>query len=214
MDFRWGRSRGVEGIAVVIDFLLANARLVMGVGGAAVLGIATLAVKRLIERAGRAAEDEKVEQKMSESWEELSLVSASPKAIRKGLEGVVMKHITKATKATTSEPCIPRHPLSINTINAPATPEPCTPRRQGSILGCFPRERKHTASTTSEYLNFMRGTEASYLETLEAQHQQQDQHFNQLCEDETAASTADRTARATEMAKTASFNNSFIAVFG
>eukprot|EP00063_Salmo_salar_P066286 XP_014041121.1 PREDICTED: mitochondrial dynamics protein MID51-like [Salmo salar] len=99
MDFRWGRSRGEEGIAVVINFLLANARLVLGVGGAAVLGIATLAVKRLIERAGREADDEKVEQKMSESWEELSLVSASPKSIRKGLESVVMKHVAKATKS-------------------------------------------------------------------------------------------------------------------
>lgn len=53
---------------------------------------------QLIERAGRAADDEKVEQKMAESWEELSLVSASPTLIRKGIEGVVMKHVTKATK--------------------------------------------------------------------------------------------------------------------
>lgn len=53
---------------------------------------------QLIERAGRAADDEKVEQKMAESWEELSLVSASPTMIRKGLEGVVMKHVAKAAK--------------------------------------------------------------------------------------------------------------------
>ncbi|KAK6301334.1 hypothetical protein J4Q44_G00294320 [Coregonus suidteri] len=112
MDFRWGRSRGVEGIAVVIDFLLANARLVLGVGGAALLGIATLAVKRLIERAGRAAEDEKVEQKMSESWEELGLVSASPKSIRKGLEGVVMKHVAKATKPQKADLCQPQQQKS------------------------------------------------------------------------------------------------------
>ena len=57
-------------------------------------------------------------------------------------------------------------------------------------------------------------TEASYLETLEAQRQQQDQHINQLREDEAAASAADRTARVAAMAQTASFNNSFIAVFG
>eukprot|EP00063_Salmo_salar_P010570 XP_013985405.1 PREDICTED: mitochondrial dynamics protein MID49-like isoform X2 [Salmo salar] len=112
MDFRWGRSRGEEGIAVVINFLLANARLVLGVGGAAVLGIATLAVKRLIERAGRAADDEKVEQKMSESWEELSLVSASPKSIRKGLEGVVMKHVAKATKPQKADLCQPQQQKS------------------------------------------------------------------------------------------------------
>ena len=47
MDFRSGRRRGEEGIAVVIDFLLTNARLVLGVGGAALLGIATLVVKRV-----------------------------------------------------------------------------------------------------------------------------------------------------------------------
>lgn len=42
------KRRGEDGIAAVIDFLLSNARLVLGVGGAAVLGIATLAVKRVI----------------------------------------------------------------------------------------------------------------------------------------------------------------------
>lgn len=36
-----------NGIGSVLDFLLANARLVLGVGGAAMLGIATLAVKRV-----------------------------------------------------------------------------------------------------------------------------------------------------------------------
>uniref|UniRef100_A0A8C5F5Z9 Mitochondrial elongation factor 2 n=1 Tax=Gadus morhua TaxID=8049 RepID=A0A8C5F5Z9_GADMO len=96
MDFRSGRRKGEEGIAVVIDFLLTNARLVLGVGGAALLGIATLVVKRLIERAGRASEDEKVEQKMVESWEELA--SASPTLIGKSLEGVVMKEVAKAAK--------------------------------------------------------------------------------------------------------------------
>ncbi|XP_059195226.1 mitochondrial dynamics protein MID49 [Centropristis striata] len=98
MNFQGSRRRGEDGIAVVIDFLLSNARLVLGVGGAAMLGIATLAVKRLIERAGRAADDEKVEQKMAESWEELSLVSASPTMLRKGIEGVVMKHVAKAAR--------------------------------------------------------------------------------------------------------------------
>ncbi|EDL38683.1 Smith-Magenis syndrome chromosome region, candidate 7 homolog (human), isoform CRA_b [Mus musculus] len=41
------KQSGSEGLGSVVDFLLANARLVLGVGGAAVLGIATLAVKRL-----------------------------------------------------------------------------------------------------------------------------------------------------------------------
>lgn len=47
MNFQSSRRRGEEGITVVIDFLLSNARLVLGVGGAALLGIATLAVKRV-----------------------------------------------------------------------------------------------------------------------------------------------------------------------
>ncbi|KAM7419616.1 hypothetical protein PAMA_016627 [Pampus argenteus] len=105
MNFQSGRRRGEDGIAMVIDFLLSNARLVLGVGAAAMLGIATLAVKRLIERAGRAADEEKVEQKMAESWEELSLVSASPTMIKKGIEGVVMKHVAHAARQQKADLC-------------------------------------------------------------------------------------------------------------
>lgn len=105
MNFHGSRRRGEDGIAMVIDFLLSNARLVLGVGGAAMLGIATLAVKRLIERAGRAADDEKVEQKMAESWEELSLVSASPTLLKKEIEGVVMKHVAKAARQQKGDLC-------------------------------------------------------------------------------------------------------------
>lgn len=47
MNFQGSRRRGEDVIAMVIDFLLSNAQLVLGVGGAAVLGIATLAVKRV-----------------------------------------------------------------------------------------------------------------------------------------------------------------------
>lgn len=53
---------------------------------------------KLIERAGRAADDEKVEQKITESWEELSLVSASPPLIQKGIEGVAINHGAKTAK--------------------------------------------------------------------------------------------------------------------
>ena len=42
-----GKRRDDEVLGSAVDFLLANARLVLGVGGAAVLGIATLAVKRV-----------------------------------------------------------------------------------------------------------------------------------------------------------------------
>ncbi|MEQ2194425.1 hypothetical protein XENOCAPTIV_029219 [Xenoophorus captivus] len=47
MNFQSSRRRGEDGVAMVINFLLSNARLVLGVGGAALLGIATLAVKRV-----------------------------------------------------------------------------------------------------------------------------------------------------------------------
>lgn len=47
MNFQNTRRRGEDGVAMVINFLLSNARLVLGVGGAAILGIATLAVKRV-----------------------------------------------------------------------------------------------------------------------------------------------------------------------
>lgn len=47
MNFQSTRRRGEDGVAMVINFLLSNARLVLGVGGAAILGIATLAVKRV-----------------------------------------------------------------------------------------------------------------------------------------------------------------------
>ncbi|KAG8549829.1 hypothetical protein GDO81_019627 [Engystomops pustulosus] len=77
-----------NGIGSVVDFLLANARLVLGVGGAAMLGIATLAVKRLIDRAAAPPDekdaDGKVEQKsLEESWKEAVLLKASPKLVRK-----------------------------------------------------------------------------------------------------------------------------------
>lgn len=119
MNFHGSRRRGEGGIAMVIDFLLSNARLVLGVGGAAMLGIATLAVKRLIERAERAAEDEKVEQKMAESWEELGLVSASPTLIRKGLEGVVMKHVAKAAKQQKADLCQKQNTSSLDVQSKP-----------------------------------------------------------------------------------------------
>lgn len=51
-----GQRKGKKddnGIGTAIDFVLSNARLVLGVGGAAMLGIATLAVKRV--SAGAAA---------------------------------------------------------------------------------------------------------------------------------------------------------------
>ncbi|CAF98153.1 unnamed protein product [Tetraodon nigroviridis] len=100
MNFQSTRRRGEDGVATVINFLLSNARLVLGVGGAAILGIATLAVKR-VERAGRAADDEKVEQKIS------GLVSASPPLTQKGREGARINRVAKTTKQQKADLCQP-----------------------------------------------------------------------------------------------------------
>ncbi|KAK7881574.1 hypothetical protein WMY93_029983 [Mugilogobius chulae] len=131
MDFRSTRRRGEDGIAVVINFLLSNARLVLGVGGAAILGIATLAVKRLIERAGRAAEEEKVEQKMAESWEEISRVSASPTLLRRGIEGVVLQEVAKTTKQQRGDLC--QQP-SDSSLEGQSGAEPRSKRMQLCVL--------------------------------------------------------------------------------
>ncbi|KAF7663445.1 hypothetical protein LDENG_00209850 [Lucifuga dentata] len=131
MNFQGSRRRGEDGIAMVIDFLLSNARLVLGVGGAAVLGIATLAFKRLIERVGRAAEEEKVEQKMAESWDELSLVSSSPTLIKKGIEGVVMKHVAKAARQQKADLC--QQPQT-STLEVQSKPESKSKRLQLCVL--------------------------------------------------------------------------------
>ncbi|XP_069545800.1 mitochondrial dynamics protein MID49 isoform X1 [Brachyistius frenatus] len=140
MNFQSSRRRGEDGVAMVIDFLLSNARLVLGVGGAALLGIATLAVKRLIERAGRAADDEKVEQKMAESWEELSLVSASPTLIRKGIEGVVMKHVAKATRQQKADLC--RQPQT-SSLEVQSKPESKSKRLQLCVLSLQERLQQY-----------------------------------------------------------------------
>lgn len=68
------KQHGSEGLGSVVDFLLANARLVLGVGGAAVLGIATLAVKRLIDRATSPRDEDDTK---GDSWKELSLLRAT-----------------------------------------------------------------------------------------------------------------------------------------
>uniref|UniRef100_A0A6G1RWC3 Mitochondrial elongation factor 2 n=1 Tax=Hypotaenidia okinawae TaxID=2861861 RepID=A0A6G1RWC3_9GRUI len=81
-----GKRQDDRGLGSVLDLLLANARLVLGVSGAAVLAIATLAVKRLIDRATspRDEEDPKAEQKtLEESWQDLALIKATPKPPKK-----------------------------------------------------------------------------------------------------------------------------------
>uniref|UniRef100_A0A250Y0Y1 Mitochondrial dynamics protein MID49 n=1 Tax=Castor canadensis TaxID=51338 RepID=A0A250Y0Y1_CASCN len=70
-----GKQRDGEGLGSAVDFLLANARLVLGVGGAAILGIATLAVKRLIDRATSPRDEDDAK---GDSWKELSLLKVTP----------------------------------------------------------------------------------------------------------------------------------------
>uniref|UniRef100_F1MGZ0 Mitochondrial dynamics protein MID49 n=2 Tax=Bos taurus TaxID=9913 RepID=F1MGZ0_BOVIN len=83
-EFSQNRSKRRDGevLGGAVDFLLANARLVLGVGGAAVLGIATLAVKRLIDRATspRDEDDTKGDAPcLEDSWQDLSLLKATPR---------------------------------------------------------------------------------------------------------------------------------------
>ncbi|NXE28593.1 MID49 protein, partial [Ardeotis kori] len=86
----FGQQRGKRqedgGLGNLLDLLLANARLVLGVSGAAVLAIATLAVKRLIDRATSPRDDgdPKAEQKtLEESWQDLALIKPTPKPPKK-----------------------------------------------------------------------------------------------------------------------------------
>ncbi|XP_057570434.1 mitochondrial dynamics protein MID49 isoform X3 [Hippopotamus amphibius kiboko] len=83
-EFSQNRGKRRDGAVLggAVDFLLANARLVLGVGGAAVLGIATLAVKRLIDRATspRDEDDAKGDTTcLEDGWQELGLLKATPR---------------------------------------------------------------------------------------------------------------------------------------
>ncbi|XP_038612660.1 mitochondrial dynamics protein MID51 [Tachyglossus aculeatus] len=67
-----------NGIGTAIDFVLSNARLVLGVGGAAMLGIATLAVKRMYDRAISApSSPTRLSHAGKRSWEEPSWMGSS-----------------------------------------------------------------------------------------------------------------------------------------
>ncbi|XP_020838311.1 LOW QUALITY PROTEIN: mitochondrial dynamics protein MIEF1 [Phascolarctos cinereus] len=67
-----------NGIGTAIDFVLSNARLVLGVGGAAMLGIATLAVKRMYDRAISApSSPTRLSHSGKRSWEEPSWMGSS-----------------------------------------------------------------------------------------------------------------------------------------
>ncbi|KAJ7305989.1 hypothetical protein JRQ81_010355 [Phrynocephalus forsythii] len=94
-----GKRRDDHGLGSIVDFLLANARVVLGVSGAAVLAIATLAVKRLIDRATSLPDDDDIKAKqksLEESWQELTLIKAVPRARRQDLEEPLLSSVTDA----------------------------------------------------------------------------------------------------------------------
>ncbi|XP_045382863.1 mitochondrial dynamics protein MID49 [Lemur catta] len=111
-----GKRRGDEGLGSVVDFLLANARLVLGVGGAAVLGIATLAVKRFIDRATSPQDEDDTK---GDSWKELSLLKATP-----NLQ-------PRPPPAALSQPVLPPAPLP-SAPEGPADTDPQVPPQLSS----------------------------------------------------------------------------------
>uniref|UniRef100_G1T474 Mitochondrial elongation factor 1 n=1 Tax=Oryctolagus cuniculus TaxID=9986 RepID=G1T474_RABIT len=75
-----------NGIGTAIDFVLSNARLVLGVGGAAMLGIATLAVKRMYDRAISApTSPTRLSHSGKRSWEEPTWMG-SPRLLNRDMK--------------------------------------------------------------------------------------------------------------------------------
>ncbi|XP_067859189.1 mitochondrial dynamics protein MIEF1-like [Heptranchias perlo] len=77
------RKRRDIGLGDVIDFLLANARLVLGVGGAAVLAIATVAVKRMFDKASDPPDNSLDKPDMQPVKKESHWIDASPKLLNR-----------------------------------------------------------------------------------------------------------------------------------
>ncbi|NXL44836.1 MID49 protein, partial [Podilymbus podiceps] len=131
-----GKRQEDGGLGSVLDLLLANARLVLGVSGAAVLALATLAVKRLIDRATspRDEGDPKAEQKtLEESWQDLALIKAMPKPPK------------KQRREDLSEPLL--YPAGPPAPGEPREPRICsapleTPRVESSPPRCLTLQEK------------------------------------------------------------------------
>ncbi|CAH2312277.1 mitochondrial dynamics MID51 [Pelobates cultripes] len=112
-----GEKKGKKddnGIGTAIDFVLSNARLVLGVGGAAMLGIATLAVKRMYDRAISApASPSRSSQSGKRSWEEPSWLGSSTRLLNKDMKTNVSRSLqTLPTDPSVfeSEPVHPKPP--------------------------------------------------------------------------------------------------------
>ncbi|XP_073448655.1 mitochondrial dynamics protein MIEF1 [Aquarana catesbeiana] len=104
-----GEKKGKKddnGIGTAIDFVLSNARLVLGVGGAAMLGIATLAVKRMYDRAISApASPSRSSQSGKRSWEEPSWLGSSTRLLNQDMKTSVSRSLqTLPTDSSVFEP--------------------------------------------------------------------------------------------------------------
>ncbi|KAG8521869.1 Mitochondrial dynamics protein MID49, partial [Galemys pyrenaicus] len=124
-----GKRHDDEVLGNAVDFLLANARLVLGVGGAAVLGIATLAVKRLIDRATspRDEDDAKGDSTcLEDSWRELSLLKPMPRTQPRSPPAALSQPVSLPAPAS-SAPARPRNagPQTSPPRSVPAPPLPC-----------------------------------------------------------------------------------------
>ncbi|KAL6460763.1 hypothetical protein MHYP_G00307290 [Metynnis hypsauchen] len=95
-----------NGIGSAIDFVLSNAKLVLGVGGAAMLGIATLAVKRMYDRALSApSSPTKATQSGKRSWEEPSWLGSSPRTLNRDMKQNVSRSLqTLPTSSNSFKP--------------------------------------------------------------------------------------------------------------
>ncbi|PKU37067.1 mitochondrial dynamics protein mid49 [Limosa lapponica baueri] len=136
----FGRQRGKRqedgGLGSVLDLLLANARLVLGVTGAAVLAIATLAVKRLIDRATspRDEGDPKAEQKtLEESWQDLTLIKATSKPPKKQRREDLSEPLLSPAR-----PPVPGEALMPRVCSAPLE----TPRVESAPPRCLTLQEK------------------------------------------------------------------------
>ncbi|KAM6957397.1 mitochondrial dynamics protein MID51 [Aplochiton taeniatus] len=84
-----------NGMGTAIDFMLSNAKLVLGVGGAAMLGIATLAVKRMYDRAISApTSPTKMDPSGGKrSWEEPNWMGSSPRVLNHDMKSTVSRSL-------------------------------------------------------------------------------------------------------------------------
>ncbi|XP_007910119.1 mitochondrial dynamics protein MID51 isoform X2 [Callorhinchus milii] len=95
------QGKGNQSLGNVINFLLANARLVLGVGGAAILAIATLAVKRMFDKASDPPDSSLDKPDPKPIKEEAGWIEPSPKLLHKEMQRELTKSLQRMTIAKT-----------------------------------------------------------------------------------------------------------------